>query len=160
MKIVKCVKDVVILGRRYIGRGDLVSDEDYRIKNINSDNPFINIDLSNTQYFVPYKEKYHKGDEVSMSYDGKTIYGVVVDFSYVTKMYDVKFENKRETDRVDEKKLRPAKAYFFINSEGVIHKTFFSANEKRDNFCRLTGNVFNTHEEAENKLNKIFSGKI
>lgn len=160
MEIVKCIKDIVIFGRVYIRRGDLISDGDHRIKQINSDNPFVNIDLSNTEYFAPYEEKYHKGNEVLMRAKGKTLYGIVVDFSPVTKTYDVKFENKREVISVREKNLFPTKSYFFINSEGAIHKTFFHVNVKRDKFCRLMGNIFNTQKEAENYLADLLNSKI
>ena len=120
--------------------------------------PPIAFDFDNDEYFVEYTPKFKNGMSIIFTDKlGRKKYGHVVKYSVRGDLYGVMLENEKVPRGVKEKNLTLAKQYYFINSQGDIHRTYEGKDSKRDKYTKATNNQFETQQEAERVLNILLN---
>lgn len=156
--IVRCIKDVSILGKRIFLKDELYDTK--KLPCVIANLPF-SINFDDREYFEEYHRKFDDYQAVSYHDRSKNAvrYGKVTDFKLNGRgTYTVRFESGR-IERLESPDLTPVETYFFINSEGKIHLQYEGKNPNRDRFCAIINNRFSTHAEAEKYLDSLYHNK-
>ena len=79
--------------------------------------------------------------------------------SYAANMSIIKDESLKHhsNNRYGSPTMKEVSTYWFINSCGVACRSIVDKNESRDNWCKLSGNCYNTQEEATKAIKAIQS---
>lgn len=150
MKVI-CIKSIKLFDKTLFAKGSIIDTEEK--PSIAGRIP-VTIDYTNKEYFKEFVQDFVKGDYVSYNTTKGKLYGEVIKFDHHRKEYSVRLENGSIINtKVGQ--LVKAFSYFFINSEGEVHKQIAGKNKKRDNFCRLANIMFETKEDATKRLREI-----
>lgn len=152
--LLKCKKSIYLGGVRICVNGAIYDTDSLSSAIVETGLPFT-IDFTNDKYFEKYVDPFKEGQAVKVKYSGvKEKYGIIKKFNYNRGCYKVLYENGEEDDVMDYC-LTSASAYYFINSKGEICRQYLGKDEKRDNFCTISGNMFETKEMAIKRLAEI-----
>lgn len=151
--VVECIKSVRVFDKTIIAKGRIV-DTEYAIEDGMVDISPLRIDFRDDKYFKPYEFKYKDGDAVCYIKFNKKRYGIIDAYDIKENKYRVILEDKSAVV-VDEKYLVLSKLYYFINTEGIVHSTFQGKNWRRDNYCEITGNMYDSKAAADKALLEI-----
>lgn len=156
--IVKCIKEVSILGKRIFLKGELYDTK--KLPCVIANLP-LDINFNDGTYFQEYSRRFKDYQAVSYHDRSKKClrYGKVTDFKLNGRgIYTVRFEDGHD-EFLSSTDLTPVETYFFINSEGEIHFQYEGKNPNRDRFCAIINNRFSTHAEAEKYLHSLYQNK-
>ena len=153
MQIYKCIKNVTFNERTLFLKGTIFEKDDK-----NNISPPIAIDFDNDEYFVEYTPKFKNGMSIIFTDKlGRKKYGHIVKYCVRGDLYSIMLENEKVPKGVKEKNLTLAKQYYFINTQGDIHRTYEGKDSKRDKYTKATNNQFETQQEAERALNILLN---
>ena len=156
--IVKCIKEVSILGKRIFLKGELYDTK--KLPCVIANLP-LDINFNDGTYFQEYSRRFKDYQAVSYHDRSKKClrYGKVTDFKLNGRgIYTVRFEDGHD-EFLSSTDLTPVETYFFINSEGKIHFQYEGKNPSRDRFCAIINNRFSTQAEAEKYLHSLYQNK-
>lgn len=147
--IVECIKGVRVFDKTIIAKGNIIDTTEYSIGDGRSHSPII-VNFNNEEYFKPFERKYKDGDVVCHT-NLKKRFGVIRGYDIKQKRYMLHLEDGTDMT-ASELHLTPSKVYYFINTEGKVCSTYKGKNLKRDEYCRLTNNMYDTKELADKAL--------
>lgn len=150
--IVECIKSVSVFDKTIIAKGNIIDTTEYSIGDGRSHSPII-VNFNNEEYFKPFERKYKDGDAVCYV-NLKKYFGIIRGYDIKQKRYLLHLENGTDTT-ASELHLAPSKVYYFINTEGMVHSTYQCKNWNRDEYCQLTGNMYDTKELADKALSDL-----
>ena len=106
------------------------------------------------------------GEEVRTTTFGETIFKVskikaqmVYDEGVILNKYKYIVDVKNKKHNIAENQLIKINKYWFINSEGRISEVELK-NDEKDVWRKMTGNFFNTKEEAKAYVNNVWKTKF
>lgn len=106
------------------------------------------------------------GEEVRTTTFGETIFKVskikaqmVYDEGVILNKYKYIVDVKNKKHTIAENQLIKINKYWFVNSEGRINEVELK-NDEKDVWRKMTGNFFNTKEEAKVYVNNVWKNKF
>lgn len=151
-----CVNDVTVLKKdEYVSVKDLDKVND-KLRSVIGF-AYCNVNVSNTNYFEQVRGKeFKEGDYVLYpAYSIKQELFKVLGYDNNTYTYEIVNTGGNKRLSVGSEKLEKANIYYFVNSCGQICLTNEEKCHARDEWTKISGNHFDTYEEARKHMLSI-----